>query len=567
MAGKRHNQRKLLWQEWIKYKEAKNAKSSNSEVQMVLKRTICKELARDMARFRSSGEKEDGLYLQITSLMDVYRGVLASKEKYDSFSTATKEILAVFEARLSLFDKDAAVFLSAGENPITKEKDVITEAAIQYVADMVDVELDLFLSGGGSAVSFGEVFDKLYRHYKEGIRIAFLSLGDIRLRKTARFFLGAFEKEMSILENLSQAKLSDLEAYEPAEPDERAVVAQVVKILRETPVFLVWFQNDYHSPEPSVDVCCDFAGFEKAIKDEISKVVAPPTANENLKEAFEESMNLETRAVIKEIRHSYMKGTYRLRQVIASDVLLTTEIVDAFSKTLSEMPELTPDGDASETERVITSGIVETIGIKIESLNDSLKEFRQRADGIVSSLAGEKEIFPDTMCDNAAALLIDAWMDTPPEKNSVDKFFETAKDGEAFAEIKSLADKKLAASMEKAEKNAFKYKKEVLLFEICTYEEILTHSVSRLRQSNSEAVIEAARVLDDAFRLLEVILKKNNIKMLRPAPHDQFNAKEHEVLVAEKHEGFTKGEIIKIVNAGYMHEDKIIIRANVIAAK
>jgi len=563
MTGKRSNQREILWQEWVKYKEATSAVSSDVEIHRALKIATCRELARDMARFRSSGNKEDGLYAQLTSLMDVYRGVLASKSRHDEFSCVIVEILSAFEARLSFFERDAAEYLSDFYNPIAKEKDEIMEASILYVADLIDREFGIFSSSGDSQSDITKIFDKLYGYYKEGLRIAFMSLGDIRTRKNARFFLGAFEREMNFLENLSQAKLSDLETLEPEDPAERDIVERVVKVLRETPVYLVWFQNDYHSQESHVDVCRSFVEFEKALKDEIS-VVQP---RGNSKETFEEAMSIETRVIIDKIRHSYMKGAYRLRQVIASDVLLTTEIIEAFTKTLGDMPELTPDGDASETERLITSGIIETIEIKIESLNDSLREFKQRTEKLVNTFASEKELFPETMCKEALNVLMETWMKSPPEEGGVDEFFESSKDGEAFVEIKHIVDKKLSASMEKAEKNAFKYKKEVLLFEVCTYEEILTHSVSRLRQSNSEAVIEAAKVLDDAFVMLEVILRKNNIKMLRPVPHDLFNAKEHEVLVAEKQDGFAKGEIIKIVNAGYMHGETIIIRANVIAAK
>ena len=53
-----------------------------------------------------------------------------------------------------------------------------------------------------------------------------------------------------------------------------------------------------------------------------------------------------------------------------------------------------------------------------------------------------------------------------------------------------------------------------------------------------------------------------------PNPHDMFDPKEHEVLLAEKNEQFLKGQIIKVVNYGYKKKDKgIIKRATIIAAK
>ncbi|MCL2753821.1 MAG: nucleotide exchange factor GrpE, partial [Defluviitaleaceae bacterium] len=60
---------------------------------------------------------------------------------------------------------------------------------------------------------------------------------------------------------------------------------------------------------------------------------------------------------------------------------------------------------------------------------------------------------------------------------------------------------------------------------------------------------------------------KFGIEKISPKTHEQFNAKEHEVLMAEQKEGFTKGEIIKTINSGYRYNDTIIVRANVIAAR
>jgi molecular chaperone GrpE (heat shock protein) len=80
-------------------------------------------------------------------------------------------------------------------------------------------------------------------------------------------------------------------------------------------------------------------------------------------------------------------------------------------------------------------------------------------------------------------------------------------------------------------------------------------------------VKKAVERLDETLYTLEMLLKKNNIVPIKPQPHEQFNGREHEVLVAERMEGFGKGEIIKLLNSGYRYKDAIIMRANVIAAK
>ncbi len=57
------------------------------------------------------------------------------------------------------------------------------------------------------------------------------------------------------------------------------------------------------------------------------------------------------------------------------------------------------------------------------------------------------------------------------------------------------------------------------------------------------------------------------VDIIAPKPHDIFNGKEHEVIMAEKNNDFKKGEIIKLINSGYKNKNYIILRANVIAAK
>ena len=562
MAGKRENERKLLWQAWEKLRDASNTEPSQEEIMSSLKRAACKELARDMARFRSYAEREDGLYEQLKSLMDVYRNVVASKEGMEEYSQETKDILLVFEARLIKFEKDGSQFVSSGKNPINIEKNEIMEGALIYLADKIDKE---FSSG---IITPGTI-KKLYKYYKGCFGIVYLSLGDIRVRKAARFYLHAFEQELAFLEELSKNSLPGLEDLQPENSEEAELLAKIIKALQETPVTMVGFQNDFQTPEPPIEDCQGFAEFEKVMAEaeDALAITNKDALGSEEEKAFNEALGSEAKVFFDELRHSFLKGGYKLRQVIASDILLTNEITEAFSQTLAEIPELTPDGDALETERQIVSGIAETIEIKIESLKDSLVEFRETSDALIASFSNESDLFTETMQEEVHEALIDGWKSSPPEEALVDGFFEAAKEWEALAKCKDIVEKKLLSFIGNAEKKSFKFKREVLLFEVCTYEEILTHSVSRLRDSNSEAVISAAKIFDNAFGKLEVILRKNNIKILRPLPHDQFNAKEHEVLVAEKQEGFAKGEIIKIVNAGFMYDGKIIIRANVIAAK
>ena len=64
-----------------------------------------------------------------------------------------------------------------------------------------------------------------------------------------------------------------------------------------------------------------------------------------------------------------------------------------------------------------------------------------------------------------------------------------------------------------------------------------------------------------------MLLKKNNIDLIRPTPHEMFNPKEHEILMAETLSDFKKGEIVKLMNSGYRQRETVLMRANVIVAR
>jgi len=235
-----------------------------------------------------------------------------------------------------------------------------------------------------------------------------------------------------------------------------------------------------------------------------------------------------------------------------------------------------------DTHLEILYGITETLEIKIESIAESIIIFDEEGQDLLRNFAGEKITPTEKELQLAIKTALDMWYNSPPECESwesanttpekallepLQDFFATLSTADVYTAHMSRIKKQTTSFLEKAEKLAFRFKKEVLLYEVCTYEEILIHSVSRLRESDWPAIGTAVKLLDNAYASLEILLKKSNIEAIRPAPHDTFNAFEHDILVAEKQDGFSKGEIIKMINTGYKQKDKTILRANVIAAK
>jgi len=238
----------------------------------------------------------------------------------------------------------------------------------------------------------------------------------------------------------------------------------------------------------------------------------------------------------------------------------------ASSATNMEGPTI-PVNTPPTPENEILTGIAETLEIKVDSLKESLEYFKETGDKLAKDLHNGMLPMPEEDYETAKNQLLEAWCTTPPNQDTIKDFLQ----GQYSQGIPKAHDEKyskvISQSIEKSDKAILRFRKETLLYEISTYEEILFYSVSRLRESTLPHIISAVETLDEAFAALETILADADITVIRPAPHEPFNGREHEVLTAEEQEGFAKGEIIKTMTSGYKSKDQVILRANVIAAR
>ena len=277
----------------------------------------------------------------------------------------------------------------------------------------------------------------------------------------------------------------------------------------------------------------------------------------------------ETNEFFDKARSAFMHTAYRFQRIISVEGFMADEMIEIFELLLRNLPnnDELPEDKAAEKE--ILKGISETVHIKIESIKDSVSVFNENGAKLVSGFnAAMKE--PDPSEKLAACKeTLDLWRESmaDADKSGMASFFDACAKLDFNTELLQHYEKKESEFHQKIDKALVGFKKDTLLYEINTYEEILTYSVSRLRDSGNVTVEKAVALLDESHRILEMMLKKNNITPIRPAAHEMFNGKEHEVLMAEKQEGFNKGEIIKVMNSGYKMKDTVILRANVIAAK
>jgi hypothetical protein len=328
------------------------------------------------------------------------------------------------------------------------------------------------------------------------------------------------------------------------------------------------------SPPPG-DPCCAYEVFEQALTEAVLAAYTGGQAAYAMAErqaAFLEALQAECDALHDQMRLTLIKAAYDFQRLCSHQAMLAEEIILLFEKTRTQLPDLTALKEILPPEMPlvgeIMAGIYETLDIKIESVRESTADFNLAGAAAVSAFTVGKKEPDEALLQATYAAVRDAWYETMVSvpRPHISDFFADCLNNEVFAAFYGY-DKRIAEYSAKINKTIFNFCKETLLFEICTYEEILTHSVSRLYETGLEAIDEAVILLDDTFIALERLLRKNNIQIIRPAPHEPFNGKEHEVLMAEVLEGFAKGEIIKHVNSGYKLNGQVILRANVIAAR
>jgi hypothetical protein len=347
-------------------------------------------------------------------------------------------------------------------------------------------------------------------------------------------------------------------ALEEANIGENTAIPSILDALRESyqqlgPV-IENMQSILHSPPGKAENCITFEEFESRL---LAAQADLPQSPE--REDFLAALDEETAVLLDGINTK--KEAYTLQRTMGAEVLLAEEITGVFEKVVL------PDETTEAAEREILAGIKETIEIKVQSLKESVQAFVKQGGETIRKFTDEKPEIPDEEKKAIIAGVRAAWFEEPPQEVEISAFLDLCLNGGIFAPCLERMENHVRLYTDTLEKQLTRFKREILLYEICTYEEILTHSVSRLRESKNPVVLSAVLILDDTFRALEVILKKNNIFVIRPAVKEIFNAKEHEVLVAEKNDEFEKGEIIKVMTAGYKYKEQIILRANVIAAR
>ena len=512
---------------------------------------------------------DETVYVKLLELMGVYKKIVLEGRIDSGISQEAKALLdGICEVLISRLSQFFAKFPSGLGSPVRTEKIRIIEEAAMILAEEID-KTDYCVKALESLqqhdlisevyVDFPpETVENIYSIYTESLLDGLTKLDDLHSRKIAGYFMDLLEREWEELGNIIKVQVGALEERSGPHTEDDSV-SKVLGMLREIyqhlgPV-IEEYNNLFASGRPHPDSFISKDDFHACAK-ELRFCIRFDACE------FLGLLNEEVKVQIGKLSAEFAKATYKVKRLISGDLLLSAEIAKTFSQLLDTLPN-----SNEEIAGAILGGIKETTEIKISSLRESMKEFEESGEKHIKALGqvGQTMDIPDEIIQKIADSVKSSWLNSLPD--DAFKFFEACLGGDEFLPAREFIEKIIDAELQKVEKTLIVFKREVLLYEVCTFEEILTHSVPKLESSECADTLQAAVLLRDVFKELEIILKKNNISVIRPEIRSEFNAKEHEVLVAEKNDDFAKGEIIKVLTAGYLYKDNVILRANVVAAR
>lgn len=550
----------------------------------------------------------DNIFSYCRQLMDSYTNIVNSVSALQA-SIVSEPVRSIFFGVVSILESRLTYFgeLTTNElDPVLDEKNRIVDeackifssnfhklvdnAGLTIVRENVQNGLSLF-SGGfnyNSALIYStlineriadELYELFYSIFAKEYSNCVLILDNMDKRRQMSFFYDLLKNEYSELSVIVTKQIFEIESKIPGiEKDgaEYNAVFAVLSLLRETYQYTGKLLSD-------LGECFEYARNNRLSEytyDEFKDYLTSFISGDNVLSVAEcdrvsstfndklASLKSEYESVLKNRAASGLAETslghiiYHIKKYVSDNAMMSDSLKSAFLKIEDYYEANTGELEILKNFDII-NGIYDTVKIKAQCLEENKEILNETAQTLVDS---SKELIPNLSEEEIVKLKetgIKNWFESNSEAPDFDELFMS----ESYQLFLEKRKKQHDALLDSVTKKSLEYKKDHLLFEISTYEEIMNYSVSRLKESNDPKALEFVAVCDSTFCELISSLKRNNIVSIMPEPHDMFNAREHEVLMAEKNDGYQKGEIIKLMNSGYKQDDVIIMRANVIAAK
>ncbi len=481
-----------------------------------------------------------GYYKSAVKVYSLKRNEILSEEVKE----IADGIIDILECQINKFN-EMIEKTEKQSNPIVKEKEKIIDENFKLFSKDIILIYEK-MKREFNNFNIDNYFENIYKLYFFSVKGCFIRLNDIASRKVANTYYEALKEEMEALSVIIKVQANVLER-KLQYMEEELIVQSVLMNLREGYQHLSKQIDEMEKGFKETVVYEKF--IEKYNEDFKNKILSclkrADKKSENSKKRFE-YCNSVFISMLKEYSEE-IRNIERIKTDIDEISFFGEKIVSKFQFLYDDWK--INAGNYSETDFYDSiSGIAETVDIKIQNIQENVLEFLQKATVLISEISNNEKY-------DRIFLLFEKYDGSLEETIN-----------EIFFEINMLIDK-YGNVCKKTKKLILGLQKDCILFEISTFEEIMNYSVSRMRNSKNLYVEAFVQNIDFVFGELKQVLSVVGVDIIAPKPHDIFNGKEHEVIMAEKNNDFKKGEIIKLINSGYKNKNYIILRANVIAAK
>jgi len=563
---------------------------------------------------------DEQAYTAYAALLEHYRGITTLYEQNvgnitdEQMREMVAGIVSVITSRLNLADEHEDWGLTH-ENPITCEKNRLIEAAMQEFLSKFELttqdtleakiftlrpRLKLLLLQTPYAAEpihsvASEIADvangltsQLYQAYCKASQALTAQLDDMDKRSVTSYYLSILEDERDILESIAKIQLEAIDCAAGVSSGSHTAVDELLSAIRECYLLFMADANPIlsrlHHPHEQVEQWAaqihSFDGFRSALA---AKLCFPPEVYEQaeaelaeLLGTFDRELAKVTSSLVeKKVGKTIFGHTLQeLNANIAKPLLMADEMSAIFRRANKFYLEH-EQALLAELGVEIISGINETIDIKVMSIADGELAFSEETQTKLLQFLSDRQSNCETIADNIRSevgnKLLEALLDgkTYSVADALETAFDNALEQCGFT---AKAAKTVQSWQAEIGKLILAFKRDVLLYEIGTFDEIMNFSVGKLigdagENPNPSPTLAYTTHLQQAQHELVEMLARNDITQVIPPPHTPFNAKEHDVLTAEPTEGFAKGEVVKTFSSGYKERDVVLVRAGVIAAK
>ncbi len=461
----------------------------------------------------------------------------------------------------------------------------------------LDLSAGLHMLENMAAHIFNRQGARLYSLYEQEANACIDGLNQLSNRKEVTLYEALLDQYLELMKTVTEVQIPALIAVTEAQgtPEEKGAVASFVADLHTAGGGLyaeglrtaeAFAQAKSHPFDASQ--CLDRREeFEADLKEQLEGSQSFPTfileecrpAYEHAIASFKDAAHraLEDKLEMLLGRQARLKSRYHFEKMIFETVSLAETMGEAFAAIAgwpAESLDALPEGQA----RDIIQGVAETVAIKVESIQEHKEHFNLTCKEVLNigpdgqygtELPPEEREFLAIACFRRLCRLLGekAAQSEPLEDYPMPELLTQATDNEAVQTAIHLLHKTWQKQQAAIDKAMLALKKECLLYEMSTFEEMMHFSISRLRDEENPHATAFVALMDHTNAALTGILNRHGISAISPAPHTPFDGKTCEVLMAERQEGFLKGEVIKVLNAGYRQEDTVLLRANVICAR